>query len=464
MAALPVTPVTAGNLDAFVSEVKIVEEPYYDSYKVCFLATPPAPFDSSDQELGVAVAVSKQLWQDNYLPAMEEVRFRAAKEFNSFFALNGMPAWVRERLDLWYATEGKPVPTTLKTAAEKYIAAAKAYSPAESVTGHRVMNDLGRSIPGIYELVTCPVKDCKWRQDRIVNMVQHLNDGSHSWTREQIADWLESLDVDLTFPAEPPPPQPKLPQADPDKVLFIIATTYETARREAARRGRANQDWIFVPISGNHINKLRGYRDIQFTCVHIAYAALPEQVRDQLMYMNARQVGEEHYPYAKTTDDLFKAAYEPLLKQQVEDLSYWQEMFIKKACAPTHIVSPQMWEFVKAEAYTPSLGEWVAAKFVKYIDESIFKGAVTFSFDPSTIKPPEVELEENAQKLLNNLKALEGSGCEDTTLWLADPTLLGEALPEEKKDSTTPTKVWESDAPKYEKFLNNPTKSKKKKK
>jgi hypothetical protein len=41
-------------------------------------------------------------------------------------------------------------------------------------------------------------------------MVQHLNDGC-GWTREQVADWLETLDVDLTFPTEPPSPRPWRP-------------------------------------------------------------------------------------------------------------------------------------------------------------------------------------------------------------------------------------------------------------
>jgi len=32
----------------------------------------------------------------------------------------------------------------------------------------------------------------------LYRMIQHLND-EHQWTREKIADWLETLDVDLTF-------------------------------------------------------------------------------------------------------------------------------------------------------------------------------------------------------------------------------------------------------------------------
>lgn len=34
--------------------------------------------------------------------------------------------------------------------------------------------------------------------DSLWNMIQHLND-DHKWTRERIADWLDSLDLDLEF-------------------------------------------------------------------------------------------------------------------------------------------------------------------------------------------------------------------------------------------------------------------------
>ena len=48
-----------------------------------------------------------------------------------------------------------------------------------------------------------PVEDeeaeegCGWT-DSVWSMIQHLND-DHKWSRERIADWLDTLDVDLTF-------------------------------------------------------------------------------------------------------------------------------------------------------------------------------------------------------------------------------------------------------------------------
>lgn len=50
-------------------------------------------------------------------------------------------------------------------------------------------------LPGIHEMVNHPIT--KHRQS-IEKIVISLND-YHKWTREEIADWLDTLDVDLTF-------------------------------------------------------------------------------------------------------------------------------------------------------------------------------------------------------------------------------------------------------------------------
>jgi hypothetical protein len=52
-------------------------------------------------------------------------------------------------------------------------------------------------LPGLTEERDCPTK-CG-RHSSLYLLIQHLND-KHEWTREKIADWLETLDVDLTFP------------------------------------------------------------------------------------------------------------------------------------------------------------------------------------------------------------------------------------------------------------------------
>lgn len=69
--------------------------------------------------------------------------------------------------------------------------------------------DLEWLLPEMKTTVQCPgtYKDpfarCPGRSS-ISGTIMHLND-HHQWSRLQIADWLDTLDADLTFPTEPPP-------------------------------------------------------------------------------------------------------------------------------------------------------------------------------------------------------------------------------------------------------------------
>lgn len=61
--------------------------------------------------------------------------------------------------------------------------------------------------PVMTEVAQCPAYN-KVRTDAPCNnrgsiymLIQHLND-HHAWTREVIADWLDSLDIDLTIKAQ----------------------------------------------------------------------------------------------------------------------------------------------------------------------------------------------------------------------------------------------------------------------
>lgn len=82
------------------------------------------------------------------------------------------------------------------------------------VSGSTVMSDLRWLLPGLDEVVKCPQPGhpptCK---GEVWKVVVHLND-SCGWTREAVADWLDTLDVDLTFPAEPPTDRPRPPHTD----------------------------------------------------------------------------------------------------------------------------------------------------------------------------------------------------------------------------------------------------------
>lgn len=89
---------------------------------------------------------------------------------------------------------------------------------------------LTQLLPGLLDKVWCPREDCypqyasgleataepseiigyTQAHGTLTSIIQHLND-SHEWTREQIADWLETLDIDLTFAPEPPPEEIEIP-------------------------------------------------------------------------------------------------------------------------------------------------------------------------------------------------------------------------------------------------------------
>lgn len=92
-----------------------------------------------------------------------------------------------------------------------------------STHGVDVTRDLRWLLPDVDKYVICPnVLDenaprleegrayCSKHGNSVLGIVQHLNDAC-LWTREEVADWLDTLDLDLTFPAEPPPKAPWRP-------------------------------------------------------------------------------------------------------------------------------------------------------------------------------------------------------------------------------------------------------------
>ena len=69
------------------------------------------------------------------------------------------------------------------------------FKPSSNVPSFSFMS---YSLPGVDEKVKHPVDGLEWTlRDAIMN----LND-LHRWTREEIADWIETLDVDTTFRTE----------------------------------------------------------------------------------------------------------------------------------------------------------------------------------------------------------------------------------------------------------------------
>jgi hypothetical protein len=89
------------------------------------------------------------------------------------------------------------------------------------VSSRQVFGDLTWLLPELNSRVPCPnvltagaprlasgEAYCASHEDTVRGIVIHLNDRC-GWSREQVADWLDSLDVDLTFPTEAPPRPPE---------------------------------------------------------------------------------------------------------------------------------------------------------------------------------------------------------------------------------------------------------------
>lgn len=73
----------------------------------------------------------------------------------------------------------------------------KPYVPAPRESYDKSGDLLSSVLPGLNHKVTCP--HCNDPHGSLQAVIIHLNDGA-KWTREHIANWLDTLDVDLTFP------------------------------------------------------------------------------------------------------------------------------------------------------------------------------------------------------------------------------------------------------------------------
>jgi hypothetical protein len=86
------------------------------------------------------------------------------------------------------------------------------------------LDRLERATSGVQTKVACPA--CLVGRDfhsTVWSRIQHLND-IHRWPREQIADWLDTLDIDLTInlEEEPCPPQPEYDSIELTKVTLEL--------------------------------------------------------------------------------------------------------------------------------------------------------------------------------------------------------------------------------------------------
>jgi len=81
---------------------------------------------------------------------------------------------------------------------EAYVGVTKNYFSPEPGIGDTVETIMSTLFPVLNSYIRCPVKECEFKHSKasLKNVIIGLND-RHKWTREQIADWLESLDLNL---------------------------------------------------------------------------------------------------------------------------------------------------------------------------------------------------------------------------------------------------------------------------
>lgn len=80
------------------------------------------------------------------------------------------------------------------------LAALKSVAPKpKREPSYRVLADrLLHRTPGLAEVVACPVLICGRPPLTVWSMIQHINDQHLGWSRQDIADWLDSTGIDLT--------------------------------------------------------------------------------------------------------------------------------------------------------------------------------------------------------------------------------------------------------------------------
>lgn len=136
-----------------------------------------------------------------------------------------------------------------------------AYFPGEVSAGGGP--DAGiASLPGLKEMVKHPKVDdtfeCKHIESTVKHMIMHLND-FHRWPREHIADWLETLDVDLRF------------KSQDDKLMV--------ARQKKIDSMKKSMDTLTANIES--WNKLTNSATEEFNKVHKAMTKLQEELNEQ---------------------------------------------------------------------------------------------------------------------------------------------------------------------------------------
>lgn len=415
--------VTANNIWKIVRRVTRSKVDDYNAYRFD-IEFHPDPNAGPNWALPTfSVMVSAHMLEQSTISTREIL----AQKINGYFKVGSTTSSLPVHLHGYLNTPDEELPflsqnIMWKQDNDDYLAGQFA-SPAaqQAVHGHTITRDLSTYIPGVRAIVECP-KCGPGHASEIINMVQHLND-TCGYSREQIADWLETLDVDLTFPSEPPAPK-QLPFAKRGERLVIFGPTLAAGEHEVRRRRRSRKDSVVVSAHQGHLSvvqHLRGMRGFQYVVLPGTW--VHEEIQALFDYSEATEVGdEEPAPVDYSMVDAMKQVWAKQIEYQLTPLQFYGPPSSGEVTIT----------FTKAEssleAYQAVLGKSIA----QWVDQFVFNG-----------KPKGYEIlgqwkdgawSTQAETLLKNLEALKGSEHEQSVLWLSDPTILGEHLPAVKDE------------------------------
>jgi hypothetical protein len=162
--------VAGGSVDIYGKPIRTISTEFFPIWE-----------DSNLQGISSGLKVAQLTDEEQY-----QVWCKQAESLKGDTASIGVPAG-----EIWYPTDWT---------AEGFI------TKPPAATGSIVQRNLKKLFPGLIELVTCPIcknKDAtiEPQQMQLDRAIIHLND-THSWSREAVADWLESLDVDIAMKEE----------------------------------------------------------------------------------------------------------------------------------------------------------------------------------------------------------------------------------------------------------------------
>lgn len=161
----------------------------------------------------IQIPVSKEFHNANQLEALPVGLANCiVKAYHAFDESKFLATWAEE-IKIQYMTivnpkklytPPKPKPKPLP------VAPTTTWKPQTGFSSSKVTRSLKNAIPDIQKEVKCPACD---RVSTVMSTCIHLND-NHRWKREAIADWTETLDLDLQF--RPVEEQKKDPKVEPE--------------------------------------------------------------------------------------------------------------------------------------------------------------------------------------------------------------------------------------------------------